>query len=392
MNSEGALHGVFLDFGTEETAATAKSTVAVAPSVLSDYFKAIVLAEKTRDSGGNALLVLDTIAPFLSTWNIAVRWAEEARESRMNADYLSVQRRAYFGGLLERTALLLNNGSLTILAAIETDAFKAVGFNSSASDLSSLGGLDTEQVYELSEFQQQLSASNLERLRRLVERGVPLTQRTLARIDVPVPKAEASEDQKAMRELQSLSDGQVVLSAEAAAAQQFPAMHAGATFSRFGLGSREGQDKRPQRDVRPPALQAVAAHLRMELALQEESRFRPPSAAESQGERTQDAFVARMAVIRAALQQPPRAPLSSEEMTAVLLAASGGSLDSMPSDSATAVVRGGANSLLVQHLRENVPQLLEHFRNRSVISEKIIRELDVAVRLFAALQQATLPN
>merc|ERR1712232_519489 len=117
-----------------------------------------------------------------------------------------------------------------------------------------------------------------------------------------------------MRELQSLSDGQIVLDAGAARAGNFPAVEPGATFSRFGLGSStKGQEgsaagssvppRERLRDVRPPALQAVAAHLRTNLALEREAHFRPSSGALGAAQSSQ------MAAVRSALLQPSRTPL-----------------------------------------------------------------------------------
>lgn len=197
-----------------------------------------------------------------------------------------------------------------------------------------------------------------------------------------------------MRELQSLSDGQIVLDAKAAALGNFPALDPGATFSRFGLGSSNKSDEAEAgtptpdriRDVRSPALQAVAAHLRNNLALEREARFRPS------GDTVDEAQSKHMEAVRAALLQPPRTPLQPEEMVALLLVACGGALNQLPPTDAETILRGGALSPLLKHLQEAAPNVLESIARDGVITTEIARELDIASRLFVALRKASPPT
>jgi len=231
--------------------------------------------------------------------------------------------------MFERAANLARGGSLTMIALAETDAFTAVGpalLESSSMDQHKASKQDVS--YSLADFDG-MKKSELERIRRLLERGVALTDQTLGAIGIP-PPAQASTNQQvqhsvAMRELQSLSDGQVVLDRARTQAGAVPAIVPGTTFSRFGLGSTEASPgaKPVQRDVRPTALQAVAAHLRVELALENEARFRPP-VSDSASENAMDAMGAdvaqttRMEAVKAALLQPRQSHLETEEMVAAL--------------------------------------------------------------------------
>merc|ERR1712113_1359488 len=138
------------------------------------------------------------------------------------------------------------------------------------------------------------------------------------------------------------------------------------------------------RDVRPPALQAVAAHLRTNLALEKDSHFRPHDDA---GDVTQSKH---MEAVRAALLQPPRAALQPEDMVALLLVACGGALKKLPADDVRTALRGGAHSPLVRHLHEAAPKVLESIARDGNVTVEVARELDIASRLFAALRKASI--
>lgn len=200
-----------------------------------------------------------------------------------------------------------------------------------------------------------------------------------------------------MRELQSISDGQVVLDKAMADAGAFPTIVPGTTFSRFGLGSTESKTPGAapvQRDVRPTALQAVAAHLRVELALEHDTRFRPPvgGAASANTVEAMDADIAqstRMEAVRAALLQPRHTHLQTEEMVALLLASCSGAFDSLPHEKVVASLQGGSQSPFLKHLHSAAPQVLRQLEAHVHVSADVARELEIAVRLFVALQSAS---
>lgn len=367
---------------------------------------AVAAAEASRDAGRHTLLVLDTIEPLLSAWRLAVRWAEEASGRSLESEAAQVQRRGCFSGLLERAATLLpgkGGGSLTLLALAETEAMAALG---TSAPMAAASSADAAAIaYSLEDFAGR-KKSDLLRLERLAERGIALTDAALAAVGIAPPsgKAQAAgswvEEVAAMRELQSLSDGQVVLDGGAAEQGQFPALAHGATFSRFGLGgasdsggspAREVQEAgapaRQRRDVRAPALQAVSAHLRVELALLREACFRP-SDTSGATDILDAAHAARMRAVCAALQQAPRTPMLPEEMVALLLVACGGALDALSEAEAAAVLRGGANAPLLAHLRQSAPKVLTRISEEQHVSVASAKELEVAVRLFLALQKA----
>eukprot|EP00930_Biecheleria_cincta_P040481 TRINITY_DN27736_c0_g1_i1.p1 TRINITY_DN27736_c0_g1~~TRINITY_DN27736_c0_g1_i1.p1 ORF type:complete len:645 (+),score=156.51 TRINITY_DN27736_c0_g1_i1:42-1976(+) len=406
------------DMGTEPALqrTRAQAELVVAPrhdqdpssaALLDPLFQAVAAAEAFREDGLRALLVLDTVNPLLSAWDLAVRLAEAERGSPMDTDSMSAQRRSCFAGLLERAASLQRGGSLTMLAVLETEAMAALGIvgavSSSAS--SSAGALTfgekSTSKFSLSDFADR-RAGELERLRRLEDRGIPLTEQTLAAVGIAAPKKShsaastadadaASAAGRAARELQSLSDGQVVLDGPMAARGEFPAAVPGASFSRFGLGSTGGsggesvaEQAKQLRDVRPAALQAVAAHLRTLLALEQEAHFRPTAEAVDSHQSLQ------LKAVRAAMLQAPDAPLRPEEMTALLLAACSGALQGLPggSEGAASALRGGALSPLLKHMRAAAPQVLRQIAEEPQLSTAAAKELEVSVRLFVKLQQA----
>mmetsp|Transcript_43106 Transcript_43106/g.121887 ORF Transcript_43106/g.121887 Transcript_43106/m.121887 type:complete len:618 (-) Transcript_43106:17-1870(-) len=398
-----------------ELAAIPEAAMQAPATLLASFFAAVGAAERVRDSGGHALLVLDTIAPLTGAWNLAHSWAEDALGRPIDPDVLGAQRRACFSALLERAACLkptsedkTRGGSLTMLVLAETEAMRAVSTVSASSGALGIKAAAGGKVfaYSLDDFKGRRE-KEISRLKHLVDRGIPLTDATLAAVGIAAPESQSqssaaaaapgqwnrAEEVAAMRELQSLSDGQVILDGAAAAAGDFPALVSGATFSRFGLGGSGKSDAQPDarqhRDVRAPALQAVAAHLRLQLALERDAGFRPGG--QSAGQDADGVHSARMAAVRASLLQPPRTPMQTEEMAAVLLSACSGALDALPADEAARCLRGGSGGLLLQHLREAAPKVLQRIAEEKELSVEAARELEVAVRLFVALRKAGAP-
>jgi len=373
--------------GYGELSAVAGTDTTPASCFLGPFLSAVAAAESSRDAGGHAVLVLDTLAPMVDSWDLGVRWAEAARGCSLDPESISGQRRSFFSNIFERAANLRCGGSLTLLGLVDTDAFAAVGLPAISDAIS----LDTAAsklhgCYTLSDFAGR-KESDLERIKRLEERGVALTDKTLAAIGIasPARSTEKSQHSVAMRELQSLSDGQIVLDQGMAKAGAFPAVVPGTTFSRFGLGSTGSKAGAApvQRDVRPTALQGVAAHLRMELALENDARFR---------ELGSDADVAqstRMAAVKATLLQGRHTHLQTEEMVALLLAACSGAFDRLPHEKAVASLRGGSSAPFIQYLHSSAPSLLQKLKGDDRISKAVASELDVSIRAFVALQAAS---
>jgi len=385
---------------------------------LASLLNAFEVAQRVRDDGGHALLILDTFGPALAAWDQAVTWSKLESGSSINADMLASHRRDFFANLLERAGSMASGGSLTLLALMDTEAF---GAGPGAVEMATLA--DVGKAYSIDDFAGRRQ-SELERLRRLLKRGISLTDPLLASLGITPPSGSGQKgaaDVGVARELQSLSDGQIILDGAAARAGAFPAVMPGATFSRFGLGSsgRAGAsasgsgmpaqskaeadaEQRPLRHARPKALEAVAAHLRLELALEQEERFRPSSKSKAAGgaaggtaggagdASVDAAHSTRMRSVRAALLQPPGAHLDPGETAAMLLAVCSGALDKLPSNMAAEALRGGSGSPLVQHLRSAASGVLQSLSEESTVSVSTARELDIAVRLFVAMRQAEL--
>mmetsp|Transcript_46425 Transcript_46425/g.92122 ORF Transcript_46425/g.92122 Transcript_46425/m.92122 type:complete len:635 (-) Transcript_46425:109-2013(-) len=368
-----------------------------AACLLGSFFDAIAVAEASRESDKHSLIVLDTLAPIISAWELAVHWAQQMEDGKpLDSDLLSSQRRVFFSNIFERAASLKNGGSLTMFAVVETDALAAIKMDAIASNDHGPEH-QVEKPFTLDEFVGR-KASDLERLQKLADRGVALTPKTLAAIGIRPPECVGSAESNLtlrhsveMRELQSISDGQVVFDGAMAAAGAFPAVVPGATFSRFGLGSTENTQnvKLVKRDVRPAALQAVAAHLRGDLALEGDKQFLPPSEMAGEAAAADAAQSARMDAVRAALLQQRRTSLQAEEIVALLLAACSGAFDTLPPDKAKMLLRGGQQSPFLQYLYSSTPQVLKKLREEERISVATARELDVAVRLFVELQKTS---
>eukprot|EP00405_Crypthecodinium_cohnii_P014284 CAMPEP_0206451350 /NCGR_PEP_ID=MMETSP0324_2-20121206/19286_1 /ASSEMBLY_ACC=CAM_ASM_000836 /TAXON_ID=2866 /ORGANISM="Crypthecodinium cohnii, Strain Seligo" /LENGTH=587 /DNA_ID=CAMNT_0053921209 /DNA_START=88 /DNA_END=1848 /DNA_ORIENTATION=+ len=385
-----------------EMAATAEAVKETPATLLTAFFSAVAEAERVRDSGRHALLVLDTVAPLLDAWRLAHGWAEEELGQPIETDVVGAQRRGCFSSLLERAASLSpsatvvgREGSLTLLVLAETEAMAALNTAKAGGKVSTQSSVRT---YSLEDFADRREKEQT-RLKNLVDRGVALTDASLGALGIAPPKGgepspedrNKMEEAAAMRELQSLSDGQVVLDGAAAKRGEYPALACGATFSRFGLGSSttaEGAEPRKHRDVRPAALQAVAAHLRTELALERDAGFRPThTEGQTAAESVDSAQSARMAAVTASLLQPPRTPMLPEEMAAILLSACSGGLDPLAREEAAKVLRGGSEGLLLKHLREAAPQVLERIAKEQKLSVEAAKELEIAVRLFVALRK-----
>lgn len=334
-----------------------------APALVRDLFIALGAAEAVRDSSEHVLVVLDSLAPLLETWLLGVAWAQERRGAPLEKERLGTQRRALFSSVLDRAALLKGGqGSLTMLVGVETDAIDAVG----TVDATVAAEIDEDTVFDVDDFEG-LGKADLQRLKRFTDRGLLLTTKTLAKLGIPPPArakrdGDLPEDQEraAVRELQLLSGGQIVLSLEAAAAGDLPAVLPAASFARVGS--------------------AKAPSARVNLWTKFASGVRSSSAGNVPQEHAH--------AIRAALLQSQRAPLLDMEITALLLAASSGVFDALDADSTKTVLRGGSDSPLMQYLREARPELLRRLREEgrsSTISETTVRELDGALRLFMEL-------
>lgn len=371
--------------GYAEISVVAGTDTTSASCLLGPFLSAIAAAESSRDAGGHAVLVLDTLAPMVDSWDLGLRWAEASRGCSLEQESISGQRRSFFSNIFERAANLKCGGSLTLLGLVDTDAFTAVGPSVDAMSLDRAAS-KLQGCYVLADFAGR-KESDLERIKRLEERGVSLTDKTLAAIGIapPAHRMQKSEHSVAMRELQSLSDGQIVLDQAMAKTGAFPAVVPGTTFSRFGLGSTNPQPGAAsvQRDVRPTALQGVAAHLRMELALENDARFREVGS---------DADVAqstRMEAVKATLLQGRHTHLQTEEMVALLLAACSGAFDRLPHEKAVASLRGGSSSPFIQYLNSSAPLLLQRLKGDDRIPKELASELDVSIRCFVALQAAS---
>merc|ERR1712093_924419 len=129
---------------------------------------------------------------MIDAWDLGVQWAEAESGSQLELESLSGQRRSFFANMFERAANLARGGSLTMLVLVDTPAFAAVGPSAVGSIFSTLndcanGGAES---YNLSDFEGR-KESELERIRRLLDRGVTLTDKTLEAIGIS-PPARAS--------------------------------------------------------------------------------------------------------------------------------------------------------------------------------------------------------
>jgi len=369
---------------------------------LAPLFAAIGSAEAVMYAGGHALLVLDTLAPALAAWDLALSWAEAAKDEPLGSESISSQRRGFFSNITERASKMLEGGSLTLVGIVETEEMRSVLTPSASAKLSPESRAKlTEQAgdFALADFADRREKDQ-QRLKLLVDRGIPLTEATLKTLGIPPPVGKAGRQgggEAAVRELQSLSDGQIVLEGDGldvldGSERWLPVVEPGASFSRFGLGSsgREASDQsvpKPEavRDVRPAALSAVAAHLRVHLALEREAHFRP--AEDPDG--VDGMQSGHMEAVRAAFRQPARAALTAEEMTVLLLSACSGALDTLSQTEVAAVLSGGAGAPLLKHLREGCPAVLQRIGVKGKVDAQVARELDVVVRLFVALRKAS---
>lgn len=207
---------------------------------------------------------------------------------------------------------------------------------------------------------------------RLLERAGQFTEGKGSITALPIVETQAENLSAYIpTNLISITDGQIYLSPRLVRTNQFPAVDLGVSVSRVG-GKAQAR-----------AFREVAGNLRVTLSqfeeLEEFARFGTRLDNETR------ARLARGAAVRAALRQPERDPMPSDEQLAVLIAAMEGLLDSMSeSETATAMrairgsVRGGKNGL-AKTLADNAPLTAEARAQiveaaRAAIAQKV--ELD----------------
>jgi len=223
--------------------------------VLNSYVTC-TLAETRRDAGKHAFLMLPDLQSHYKVWSRGLKLAaEHFKEARgyvpealfaPGADRADM--RQFYSSLIQRSALLRTGGSLTTLQGVFTSP---PGANKAAEQTPlPFGDLlkDTRRT-----------ASELNRLKLLNDRGVPLTSKNLAKIGIRVdpPKLKDFQTQHA-EELKSISDGHIVMNGE----KDLFDFDFQNSLTRIGIGF----NKVISGDTRPFALRQVAGPLRLELS------------------------------------------------------------------------------------------------------------------------------
>jgi len=303
---------------------------------------ATAIAERARDSGGHALLVLDDASSAVGIWEAVAAALARAGRPAADADPATLAavasspsllvdedgdalveyegmlvsataaaRRRFLGALLQRPAKLsarLGGGTLTALVALP--GLPAVGFGVAP------GGFDPESLTTLTEGQRAKLATALK-----------------ARAPDAAAAPTTSVRTEAVEEFMSIADGQAVF--VRAPGGGAPRVDAAASVSRVGARAY------------PPALRSIAPSIRLDLAQAADgARFGAGSAEAA-------ARAARADRVRAALVQPPGWPVPVDELAVTLIALEAGFVDGVAPDAGPRRI-----ALLVAHLRRADPALL----------------------------------
>ncbi len=161
----------------------------------------------------------------------------------------------------------------------------------------------------------------------------------------------------------SITDGQIYLEADLFNKGQRPAMNVGLSVSRVGGAAQI------------PAMKEVAGQLRLELAQYRDLAIFAEFAQEL--DEASQAQLARGARVMEILKQDQYQPMPVEEQVAVLYAAVGGHLDSIPVEAVRDFERG-----FLAFLRERHKDVLEELKREKRLTDKVKQGLEAAIGKF----------
>uniref|UniRef100_A0A7S3WP47 ATPase F1/V1/A1 complex alpha/beta subunit nucleotide-binding domain-containing protein n=1 Tax=Emiliania huxleyi TaxID=2903 RepID=A0A7S3WP47_EMIHU len=313
-------------------------------------------------AGGDALVVVDDLAPLLRLWRAAVRVGEELGRVVRPEEEGSMLR-GFYSCLTERAHRRLGGESVTLLLLQPSPSVRASG--AAALDAFALGD------FEAAGFSQRA----LGRLRALEAKGIALTPPVLEKLGIPAPgsghpRADGGRAAGAhVEELTSLVDGHIELSEPLAAAGRSPPIDPTQSLTRIGVGSTK---LRPT--ASSAAMRAVTRALRLELASAAD-----PVACEPAQRIRADACIS-------VLQQPDTTPVSLGEQVALLSAATDGLLDEAVHTRDAAATDQLLRDLLAA-VSAAAPELLPKVSRSGELTEAQAAELRGHTREFLAREE-----
>lgn len=334
---------------------------------------ACALAEQLAlEEGQHTVVIIDTMDGHKVLWDATTRvlvdvFGVDAVVASDRTGGASSEMRGFYSALIQRSAqykVKRGGGSVTLLLVTTVPPVALA-----------------DRVFAVTDFVD-APAKVQERIQWLVDKGVPLTEANLRKIQLPIPSDTEGQRRWALQhvdDLISMSDGQVWMDEDLQKAKQFPPMDPQRSVTRVGIGA----DTPSRADA--PALSKVAEGLRLVLSQAKDHMegLVTATAANTKERLRQHSF---LLVLH---QEPGSGARRLSESSALLLAVSQGLLDEKVKDEA---VRAGTDEgettvqNLLEHLRTNVATVMQEIDesldltddNRKLLLESMKAHLDSA--------------
>ncbi|GMH44862.1 hypothetical protein BSKO_12814 [Bryopsis sp. KO-2023] len=316
---------------------------------------AMSIAEQVRDSGGHALVVVDSMKPMIDLWvemNQALGasgtdMASSEKESEDNEFDLveyegmlisatAAERRRFFGSFMQRAAKVkrvLGGGTLSLFCILQ--GTPATGITSPEV---TIPGYET-----LSE---EMKAKLLQKLKKNRESGAGSGGH---------PEDSPPE---VIEEFMSISDGQVILDPQDDSGKSD--LDAPVNMRTTGSISRIGTR------AYPPIMQAVASQIRFDLAQAEDARqfvANPGDPVVLKAEK-------RAQQVMKALSQPPQTPVAIEDQVLGLLALNSGLMESISPENVPESLQA-----MIEFVKTSAPELITELASVEMLTEALKAKL-----------------
>ncbi len=192
-----------------------------------DARKQLHLAHVHASSGGDALVILPSVAPLHEFFAMTSSIIEELRSSdgKIHSDVSNSieqsasnsEMRAFYSDVLQQAAALnvdAGGGSVTVLLGVDYED-------------------SVDETYSMSDFSE-YPQSIIDRLQVLADRGIAITTSTLGKLQIPPPPKDSSGvTPRLIDDLISMSDGQVTLTPDT---DFSPPLNVMRSITRVGIG------------------------------------------------------------------------------------------------------------------------------------------------------------
>lgn len=355
-----------------ETECPARSAEAVsAAATACSIGEAFALAK-----GEDALVIIDDIDEHKIFWD----WTTRVLVDIFGVDSVvkddadggaSSEMRGFYSNLIQRAGRFKESnggGSMTlVLLSTLNGAFRNSDDN------------EEDDIFTADDFAES-SDKIKQRIDILVNKNIPLTAKTLRKIEIPVPVASDSENQRRFAlahadDLISMSDGQIWLDEKLYAQGQRPPMDAQRSVTRIGIGA----DTKSRADA--PAMRGLAGGLRFDFA---QANSLEGAGANSGAEKL---VLKKKSYLLAMHQDAINGGRNLSENCVALLAASTGSLSSTIEAGGEAGTEEGQAAIdgLLKHIWQSAPQTMAEIDTTLDLSEDARATLEESVLDYFSL-------